>query len=190
MTAERAAGLTPAASLLGLACLALVIAAPSPAAGQIANSDDPIEVTARRTDYFRDEGRVVYTEDVRAVQGETEITADKLTVVCVRNPPQRGEPADPSCNEIEKIIADGDVLFSTPREKIRGTQAEYDYTRDVITITGDVILSNGEGVARGARLIYSVNDGRATITAGDRGQVTSIFTPRSRSDRNATGRQP
>jgi lipopolysaccharide export system protein LptA len=163
-----------------LAAAGAAMALLSPAgSAQISNSDDPIEVTARQTDYFRDEGKVVYTTNVRAVQGTTQITSNLLTILCVKNPPVNGQPADPSCNEIEKIIAEGQVLFTTPKEKIRGTRAEYDYVNEVITITGDVVLSNGEGVAKGTKLIYSVSDGRATITAGDQ-PVVSIFTPKSR----------
>jgi len=164
---------------LGVAGAAMALLSPVGSA-QISNSDDPIEVTARQTDYFRDQGKVVYTTNVRAVQGTTQITSDLLTILCVKNPPVNGEPADPSCNEIEKIIAEGKVLFTTPKEKIRGTRAEYDYVNEIITITGDVVLSNGEGVAKGTKLIYSVSDGRATITAGDR-PVVSIFTPKSKS---------
>lgn len=167
--------LVPLAAAAG--ALALLIPAGS---AQISNSDDPIEVTARQTDYYRDEGKVVYTTNVRAVQGSTQITSNLLTILCVRNPPVNGQPADPACNEIEKIIAEGQVLFTTPNEKIRGTRAEYDYVNEVITITGDVVLSNGEGVAKGTKLIYSVTDGRATITAGDQ-PVVSIFTPKSKS---------
>lgn len=166
--------------LVSLAVAGSALALLSPVgSAQISNSDDPIEVTARQTDYYRDEGKVVYTTNVRAVQGTTQITSDLLTILCVKNPPVDGQPADPACNEIEKIIAEGQVLFTTPNEKIRGTRAEYDYVNEVITITGDVVLSNGEGVAKGTKLIYSVTDGRATITAGDQ-PVFSIFTPKSR----------
>lgn len=171
--------LTLASAAVAMAGSVIALLSPVGSA-QISTSDDPIEVTARQTDYFRDEGKVVYTNNVRAVQGTTQITSDLLTILCVRNPQVAGQPADTTCNEIEKIIAEGEVLFTTPKEKIRGTRAEYDYLNEVITITGDVILSNGEGVAKGTRLVYSVPDGRATITAGDQ-PVLSIFTPKSRS---------
>ena len=68
------------------------------------------------------------------------------------------------------------MIYSTPEERIGGTRGEYDAVNDTITFTGDVVLARGDdGVARGAKVVYEVGKGRATITAGNSGQVLSIF---------------
>lgn len=160
--------------------LAAVIVGASMA--QISNSDVPVEVTAERVEALRSDGRVVYSGNVVVTQGDSRITSDLLTVVCAREPAQAGQPQDQSCAEIEQMIAEGNVYYTTAAEKIRGDRAEYDYRNDTITMTGDVIMSRGEeGVIRGTRLVYNVAEGRATVTAGT-SSVLSIFTPVERNE--------
>jgi lipopolysaccharide export system protein LptA len=160
--------------------IAFVIAGASMA--QISKSDAPVEVTAERVEAVRSDGRVVYSGKVVVTQGDSRITSDLLTVVCAREPAVAGQPQDQSCAEIEQMIAEGNVFYTTAAEKIRGDRAEYDYRNDTITMTGDVIMSRGEeGVIRGTRLVYDVAGGRATVTAGS-ASVLSIFTPVEREE--------
>jgi lipopolysaccharide export system protein LptA len=157
------------------------------ASAQISSSNAPVEVTAGRMEALRSEGRAIYTQNVNAVQGDTRIVSDTLTIVCARESAPSSEAAADDCSEIVQMIAEGNVYYTTPRERIRGDRAEYDYRNDTITVTGDVIMSRGtDGVIRGTRLVYSVGEGKATITAGAR-PVQSIFTP---SDENAEPASP
>jgi lipopolysaccharide export system protein LptA len=170
---------------LGLTAVAAATVAAGMIAGasaQIAPVDAPVEVTADRVEAIRSEGRAVYTGNVTAVQGQTQIRSDKLTVICARAETPAGAPADESCLQIEQMIAEGNVFYVTAEERIRGDRAEYDYRSDTITMTGDVILSRGEeAVIRGTKVVYSVAEGRATVTA-DRKPVVSIFTPVERTE--------
>ncbi|MDZ4759707.1 MAG: LptA/OstA family protein [Alphaproteobacteria bacterium] len=146
------------------------------------DGDAPIEVTSDKVEALRDEGRAIYSSNVNAVQGDTRIQSDKLTILCSRAVAVPGAAPDNSC-EIEQMIAEGNVYYTTPDEKIRGDRAEYDYRTDTITVTGDVIMARGEdGVIRGRKLVFQVSEGHATITAGDE-PVFSIFTPVERDDR-------
>jgi lipopolysaccharide export system protein LptA len=160
------------------------------AAAQISNSNAPVEVTAGRMEALRSEGRAIYTENVNAVQGETRILTDRLTIVCAQEETPPGQVETDDCEEIVQMIAEGNVFYTTPNERIRGDRAEYDYRTDTITVTGDVIMSRGtDGVIRGTRLVYNVTEGRATITAGTR-PVQSIFTPTDNNDEPAAPARP
>ncbi len=148
------------------------------ASAQISGTDDPVQVTADdRVEYRRDEGVLVYNTNVRAVQGDTEIKSDQLTIVCAQDE-GRGPNGRETCSRIQQIIAVGNVLYATPDEKIRGDRGEYDYRTDTITITGEVILSRGaDGVASGSKVVYEVGKGRATITSDGNEPVFSFFQP-------------
>ena len=144
---------------------------------QIGRGDAPVEITSAEGVYLQNEGRFVYTGTVVAAQADSRIATDRLTVTCTRVPAAAGSNAEPACDAMEKMIAEGNVYYTAPEVKIRGDRAEYDYPTDTITITGDVILSRGaEGVVRGTSVVYNVAQGRTTITAGT-GRVLSIFTP-------------
>ena len=160
---------------LAIAFAASVLSA-SAAWPQIDRSEAPIEITSGNFEYFQKEGRGVYIGNVVAVQGDSRLTTDKLTAICKRSAAQ-GE-----CEEISVLIAEGNVIYTAPDMTIRGDRGEYDYPSDTITLTGDVISRRGEeGVMKGTKMVYSVAEGRVTLTAqGDR--VTGIF--------NTTKKQP
>ena len=152
---------------------------------QIAGGDAPVVIQGDRFDGYQADGRGVWVGNVRATQGESLLTTDKLITVCPpAAPAQNG--ADGSCEEIRQLIAENNVLYTAPNLKIRGDRAEYDYPTDTITITGDVILTRGdEAVMRGNKVVYQVSAGQANVTANT-GRVTGIFTPQ----RGANSNQP
>ncbi len=180
MTWSRLAIAFPAAAFLALAG--------APAFAQIGQSDAPIEITAQQTEYFQNEGRGIYTGNVVATQGDSRITSDKLTFMCSK--PANPRDAETSCDELEVLVAEGNVFYIAPDVRIRGSKAEYDFPSDTITITGDVILSRGEdGVVRGTRVIYSIGEGRTVITAGEN-RVITVFNTAKKQTPAATPATP
>jgi lipopolysaccharide export system protein LptA len=149
-------------------------------------ADAPIFVESDTFDFFQTEGRGVYTGNVRATQGESQLTTDKLTAVCSRTAAAAGQPAsEQPCEEIRQLVAENNVLFTAPRLQIKGDRAEYDYPTDTITITGDVIMRRDqEAVIRGKKVVYQVAAGLANISAGS-DRVQGILTPQRGSNRPA-----
>jgi len=165
----------------GLAVVCLLMAGlVGTAHAQIGRGDAPIDITSDQAEYLQFEGRGVYTGNVVAVQADSRITTDKLTIICQKAPAESGEA--PACEVIETLIAEGNIYFTAPDVRIKGDRAQYDYPSDTITITGDVILSRGaDGVVRGKQVVYEVSEGRTVITAGS-DRVTSIFIPAPRNE--------
>lgn len=161
-----------------LATFALAAAAHGAASAQIAASDEPIQITSTKDAvYSRSEGVFTFSENVRVIQGTSQLTSDALTVHCAKSTAPAGEEG---CDPIERIVAEGDVIYTTAAEKIRGDRAEYNYAADVITITGVVIMSRGaEGVVRGSKVVYDVGKGTVSVTSENE-PVFSIFTPQRR----------
>jgi lipopolysaccharide export system protein LptA len=145
---------------------------------QIGRSDAPIQITSKASEYLQREGIGVWTGDVIAVQAEAKMTANKLTLICSQ-PTQAGEGGQ-SCEEIKELIAEGNVIYTTPDGNISGDKATYNYGADTITVTGNVISTRGdEGVVRGTEMVYNVGEGRVRITAGN-ARVLSIITPKKK----------
>jgi lipopolysaccharide export system protein LptA len=149
--------------------IASSFAAASAAHAQIDRSEAPIEITSDTLEGFQKEGRGIYVGNVQAVQGNSRLTTDKLTVVCQRS-------ADGECQEIQVLIAEGNVMYEAPDLSIRGDRGEYDYPTDTITLTGDVISRRVDdgSVISGNKMIYDVGEGRMQITATGK-RVTSIL---------------
>jgi lipopolysaccharide export system protein LptA len=167
------------------------LAAASAAHAQIGRGDAAVFVEADNLEYFQEDGRAVYTGNVRATQGEARITTDKLTAVCSRPSAPTGQSAsDQPCEEIRQLVAENNVLYTAPDLKIRGDRAEYDYPTDTITITGDVIMTRGqEAVIRGSRIVYNVGAGLSRMTAGNN-RVQSILTPQEKRESSQPAQRP
>jgi len=80
-------------------------------------------------------------------------------------------------NELTRIQATGDIYYVTPNETIRADRAVYTTSNDIIVMTGDVILTQGQNVMTGGRLTYNVRTQTAQMDAGASGRVQGVFYP-------------
>ena len=59
---------------------------------------------------------------------------------------------------------------------VRGDKAVYTRADDTLVVTGDVVLTQGQNVLKGSRLVVYVGAGRATMDQGP-GRVRGVFYP-------------
>ncbi len=148
--------LTAAALGLGLMALPTVGDAQSFQAGQ------PImwgaDSVSRTTTTLSMQGRAELT------QGDNRIRADNIE-------------AGLDGGTLNRVEASGSVYFVTPEQTIRGDRAVYTPNNDTIILTGDVILTQGDNVITGARLVYNTRTEAAQMQGGSGGRVQGVFTP-------------
>ncbi len=138
----------------------------APAGAQlIGDSDEPIDITGDSLEVADDVA--VWTGSVRAVQGPAILTADKLVATL-------GEDG-----AFKTIEASGAVRYSNGKEAITGNTALYDSGDRSITITDDVVVTQGETVMTGGALVYWLDTGRLRFTAADGGRIRGIFHAKS-----------
>jgi len=153
------------------------------------NSKAPVEMTA---DEIQSQGRVTSLSgqvDVR--QGDVRVLADRMQIFSSQQ--VRGGDAD----DIERVIARGNFYYLTPKQEVRGDQGVYESVADTFTVTGNVILLQGEdNIVTGERLIYDVSSESARIVGtcqgrkcGSRGRVKALLKNRgSQSGAPSSGR--
>src|ERR1700722_6018262 len=133
--------------------LAAMLAAGSAAAQQIdLSKGGPIDVTASGGFEWRENQQmVIATQNARAVQGDTVVTADKLTAYYRKKADAGATPASSTTaasttqpaddtntggNEVYRLEAEGHVLISTPTDQAQGDHAVYDIDQAVLVLTG------------------------------------------------------
>ena len=97
-------------------------------------------------------------------QGDSRIRADRVEGVI-------------SNGDLSRVEATGNVYFVTPEQTIRGDRAVYTPANDTIVLTGDVILTQGDNVMTGGRLVYNTRTEAAQMEGGAGGRVQGVFTP-------------
>jgi lipopolysaccharide export system protein LptA len=151
--------------LLKIAAVAILLAA-VPAAGgaQTApqGSRAPIMWTGKTVEYVGN--TLTLRGEAELVQGDNRLRAEQISGLS-----QAGE---------SRIEASGNVYFVTPEQTIRGDRAVYTTNDDMIVLTGDVILTQGENVMTGSRLTYNIRTESARIEGdGANGRVQGVFYP-------------
>jgi lipopolysaccharide export system protein LptA len=161
---------------LALALLTLPVLAQEPAAGEqpratgsgnlpdsFANlgvgQGGQIEIEAESLEVRDQDQMAVFSGAVVARQDETVLRADRLEVYYV------GEPGA-GAQDISRLEAVGSVLLSSGGQTASGDQATFDNTAQTITLSGNVVLTQGQNVIRGPMLVINLGTGQAAMQGG------------------------
>ena len=136
----------------------------------------PIEITANALEVRQAEQLAIFSGEVVAGQGTLRLTADRVEVTYDENNNSGGDTG-----AIKNMIAKGNVFLSNGAETAQGDRAEYDVDGGQITLSGSVVLTQGENVISGQTLTINLNAGQGRIEGTGSGRVKSIFTPGSAS---------
>lgn len=170
------------------------------ALGNIGSSREPISIDADRLDVYDKEGRAVFTGNVVAVQGETNMRCSEMNVFYESKRDKKGEPApaggsSPSPaspgglaqdSAIKKILCKGPVVIKTKTQTATGDRAEFDRVINKVFLIGNATLSDGPNVTRGERVAYDLNTQIANIEGG---RVRALIVPGSTSDDKGKGKE-
>src|ERR1700694_3812687 len=159
-----------AAVLLSLAFLALPAGAAIAQLAPAANG--PIDVSADQLGVQNRQCLASYKGSVEALQGTSRLRADTLDVYAKPGGGQASPAGGPStkCGDIDRLIADGSVYYATPQEVVKGDHAVYLADDKTITVTGDVVISQGKNVGVGNRLVIKTTTGQATMESDVKGR--------------------
>ena len=140
--------------------------------------DHPIEITADSLEVTQDENIAIFRGNVDALRGEMHLHADELTVHY-----RRIEGGGSGVSAIGRIDAAGSVFITSSGETAQGEIGVYDVENNLITLTKNVVLTRGENVIRGNRLVLNLETGQSRVDGGvggfrSGGRVRSLFVPK------------
>lgn len=185
------------------AAVALAFASPvwaQQAAASGLQKNKPIEISSDKLDVFQNEHKAIFTGNVIAIQGTTNMRSTQM-IVFYRDDGKAASPAPaeaeatttPTAGQgIYRIEAEGSVVFTTPTETAIGEKAIYNVDTDTIDLTGsNVTLTRGQNILKGTKLNYNMASGRSILTGGAGGasdvtqtggkpaRVHGLFVPKS-----------
>lgn len=150
---------------------ALILAAPPALAQNVAfggiraDVDAPVEVAADNLSVNQADGSAVFTGNVVIGQGEMRLSADRVTVVYAGGGQSR----------IRSLDAEGNVTLVSGPDAAEARAATYDVETGNVTLTGDVVLTQGQNVLTGDRMLVNLESGTAQVE----GRVRSVLQPGS-----------
>ncbi|MCP1468364.1 lipopolysaccharide export system protein LptA [Sphingobium sp. OAS761] len=140
------------------------------------DSNAPVNFTADRIEVQDRADRVVVSGNVVVTQAGMTLNAARMTVA-YRNQPGG---SDTSGIQIDRIDASGNVVVTKADQTARGNVAIYDLNAKLITMLGNVALTQGSNRLTGGRLVMDLNSGRTTVDGRSSGGTGAGTSPSGR----------
>jgi lipopolysaccharide export system protein LptA len=180
---------------LAAAFAALVVLAASDAGAQGAptafegfskNRGQPVKIQAATLEVRDKEKIATFSGDVVVTQGDTVMrcqllvvfydadTAGKDAPAGAKAGPKsaskavpKGTPSEPAGQQqIRRMEATGGVVVNQKDQTATGDRADFDMPTNSVTLSGNVVVTKGQDVLRGQRLVVNMTDGVTRIEGG------------------------
>lgn len=167
------------------AILAGLVLTASAASAQLSSGGGPLSVTADSLEVLDAQRQAIYRGRVEAIQDRNRLRANTVTLFFGARA-AGDQNIGGNMGDFERLEAVGDVYLVTTGEDgqttqvVRGERAVYLSASDTVTVTGNVVLTQGQNVLQGSTLVIDNRTGRATLDAApgqNGGRVRGVFYP-------------
>jgi lipopolysaccharide export system protein LptA len=186
--------------LIGAALLALVLALagaplhaqpskgpPNALQGFSQNRDQPVHIEAATLE-VRDKDKVAtFSGDVHVTQGDTNLRCKALVVFYEQDDAtadkgkslKAASPGPGGQQRIKRLEARGGVVVTQKEQTATGETGVFDMKTNTVTLNGKVVMTQGQNVLRGDRLVVDLTSGVSRVESGKNGQgrVEGLFLP-------------
>jgi lipopolysaccharide export system protein LptA len=154
---------------------------PSPLGlGQGANKDAPVQIEAGTLEVHDKTKTATFSGNVQVVQGDTTMKCHSLVVfygqevglggsepeVTATTPAKSNLGMPHGAQNIRRIEAHGAVTVLTKDQSASGDLGVYDLKTKTITLSGNVVVSQGQNVIHGERVVVDTETGNARVESG------------------------
>jgi lipopolysaccharide export system protein LptA len=189
--------LASALLVAALAVLSSAIAAPPPAKGPpnalqgfSQNRNEPVHIEAAKLEVRDKEKVATFSGDVRVQQGDTGMRCSSLLVFYEQDDDkkaakdktmQAASPGPGGAQKIKRLEARGGVVVTQKDQTATGELGIFDMHTNTVTLTGNVVMTQGKNVLRGERLVVDLTSGVSRVESGKNGhnRVQGLFIPGS-----------
>jgi lipopolysaccharide export system protein LptA len=148
------------------------------------NRDQPVKIQAASLEVREKDKMATFTGDVQVLQGDTEMRCKSLVVFYEEEAAAKGtrtlkaaEPGPRGQREISRIEAKGGVVVVQKDQHAQGDTALFNMRENTVTLVGNVVVTRGQDVLRGHRLVVDLTSG---VSKMDQGRVEGLFQAGSR----------
>jgi len=151
------------------------------------NRDQPVHIEATTLE-VRDKDKVAtFSGDVHVTQGDTNLHCKTLVVFyeedngkAGRNKDLKADSPGPGGQQrIKRLEARGGVIVTQKDQTATGETGIFDMKTNTVTLAGKVVMTQGQNVLRGDRLVVDLTSGVSRVESGKNGRdrVEGLFLP-------------
>lgn len=147
------------------------------------NRKDPVKIEANSLEVRDKEQVAVFSGNVVVVQGDTTMRCRELVVHYegnaigdVKKPAPKAKPKqDASAQRIKRLVANGGVIVTATDQRATGDRGVFEMASNTVTLSGNVIVTQGQNVLRGDKLTVDLTSGKSRLDGTRR--VEGLFLP-------------
>ena len=144
--------------------------------GLALSGDDPIQIESDKLSVKDEEGKAVFTGNVKVVQGKTTMQSGIMTVYYAKD----GGTASAGTSDIDRIVVGRKVYIRTEEQEATADDGVFNMATDTVVLTGErVVLTDGDNVFVGCKLTVLMASGEAKLDSCG-GRVRIQLDPKSR----------
>jgi len=180
------------------------------------NKNEPVKIESNKLEVRDKEKLAIFTGNVFVQQGDTTMRSPELRVFYEADEKDKKgskkkdaatAKTEPSATpvaatktasgnvttteknvsqKIKKIEALGGVIVNSKDQKATGDRADFMMRENIVILTGNVVVSQGQNVMRGDKLIVELNTNKAHMEAGTKdkpGRVQGLFLPSDKDEK-------
>jgi lipopolysaccharide export system protein LptA len=152
------------------------------------NRDQPVKIDSASLE-VRDKDKVAtFSGDVHLSQGDTTLSCKTLVVFYDdhgrSSTLKAAQPGPGGQQQIRRLEARGGVTVNQKDQTATGNTGVFDMKTNTVTLSGNVVVTQGQNVLRGERLIVDLTSGVSRVEGG---RVQGLFLPHSQHDPRAPG---
>ena len=151
------------------------------------NHDQPVHIEAATLE-VRDKDKVAtFSGNVKVTQGDTGMRCKSLLVFYDQDGDdadkgktmQAATPGPGGQQKIKRLEARGGVVVTQKDQTATGELGIFDMKTNTVTLSGNVMMTQGQNVLRGDRLMVDLTSGVSRVESGKNGQgrVQGLFQP-------------
>ena len=150
------------------------------------NQDKPVHIEAATLE-VRDKDKVAtFSGNVKVTQGDTIMKCKSLLVFYEGGEDadkgktmQAAAPGPGGAQKIKRLEARGGVVVTQKDQTATGSLGIFDMKTQTVDLTGDVVMTQGQNMLRGDRLVVDLTTGVSRVESGKNGtgRVQGLFIP-------------
>jgi len=152
------------------------------------NRDQPVHIEAATLEVRDKQKQATFSGDVRVKQGDTGLRCKSLVVFYEQDGEsgdqtktmQAATPGPGGEQRIKRLEARGGVVVTQKEQTATGDLGVFDMKTNTVTLTGNpVVMTQGQNVLRGEKLVVDLTSGvsRVESNKGGQGRVQGLFQP-------------
>jgi lipopolysaccharide export system protein LptA len=151
------------------------------------NREQPVHIEAATLEVRDKQKEATFSGDVNVTQGDTNLRCKSLVVFYEGGPGEAGnsktltaaKPGPGGEQRIKRLEARGGVVVTQKEQTASGQLGIFDMKTNTVTLTGNVVMTQGKNVLRGDRLVVDLTSGVSRVESGKdgHGRVEGLFQP-------------